>query len=56
MAIRVAINRFGRIGRQILRTALKFDKNMEIDFMAINDLADAHTLACLLNKIPYTEA
>jgi len=48
MAIRVAINGFGRIGRQILRATLKFDNNIEIDFMAINDLDNANTLAYLL--------
>jgi glyceraldehyde 3-phosphate dehydrogenase len=45
MALRVAINGFGRIGRMVLRAASK-DKN--IDFVAINDLTDAATLAHLL--------
>jgi len=45
MAIRVGINGFGRIGRNILRTALH-DK--EIDFVAVNDITDAATLAHLL--------
>jgi len=44
MALRVAINGFGRIGRMVLRAALK-DKNFE--FVAINDLTDAKTLAHL---------
>jgi len=44
MALRVAINGFGRIGRMVLRAASK-DKN--IDFVAINDLTDAATLAHL---------
>ncbi|CAH2030675.1 type I glyceraldehyde-3-phosphate dehydrogenase [Trichlorobacter ammonificans] len=44
MALRVAINGFGRIGRMVLRAALK-DKNLE--FVAINDLTDAKTLAHL---------
>jgi glyceraldehyde 3-phosphate dehydrogenase len=44
MALRVAINGFGRIGRRVLRAASK-DKNIE--FVAINDLTDAATLAHL---------
>jgi glyceraldehyde 3-phosphate dehydrogenase len=45
MAIRVGINGFGRIGRNILRAALH-DKG--IDFVAVNDITDAETLAHLL--------
>jgi glyceraldehyde 3-phosphate dehydrogenase len=45
MAVRVGINGFGRIGRNIMRAALG-DKN--IDFVAINDLTSASTLAHLL--------
>ena len=45
MAIRVGINGFGRIGRNILRAALH-DKG--IDFVAVNDITDARTLAHLL--------
>ncbi len=45
MSIRVGINGFGRIGRNILRTALH-DK--ELDFVAVNDITDAKTLAHLL--------
>ncbi|MBI5177898.1 MAG: type I glyceraldehyde-3-phosphate dehydrogenase [Nitrospinae bacterium] len=45
MAIKVAINGFGRIGRNILRAALH-DK--EIDFVAVNDLTDPKTLGHLL--------
>jgi len=45
MAIKVGINGFGRIGRNILRTALK-DSNLE--FVAVNDLTDSKTLAHLL--------
>ncbi len=45
MAIRVAINGFGRIGRNVLRASLG---NKDIEFAAINDLADAGTLAHLL--------
>ena len=45
MAVRVGINGFGRIGRNIMRAALG-DKS--IDFVAVNDLTSAHTLAHLL--------
>jgi glyceraldehyde 3-phosphate dehydrogenase len=45
MAVKVGINGFGRIGRNIMRAALG-DKN--IDFVAVNDLTNAATLAHLL--------
>ncbi|MFO7264927.1 MAG: type I glyceraldehyde-3-phosphate dehydrogenase [Limnochordales bacterium] len=45
MAVRVAINGFGRIGRTVLRVALA---DPDIEFVAINDLSDAETLAHLL--------
>jgi len=45
MAIRVGINGFGRIGRNIFRSAI--DDN-EIEFVAVNDLTDSKTLAHLL--------
>jgi glyceraldehyde 3-phosphate dehydrogenase len=45
MAIKVGINGFGRIGRNILRTALG-DK--DFDFVAVNDITDTATLAHLL--------
>jgi len=45
MAVKVGINGFGRIGRNVLRTALG-DKS--IDFVAVNDLTDTATLAHLL--------
>ena len=45
MALKVAINGFGRIGRMVFRAALK-EQNIEI--VAINDLTDARTLAHLL--------
>ena len=62
MAVKVGINGFGRIGRNVLRTALG---NPEIEFVAINDLTSPVTLAHLLkydsilgnlkNKIEATE-
>ncbi len=45
MAIRVGINGFGRIGRNIMRAALG---DTHIDFVAVNDITDAKTLAHLL--------
>ncbi|HEX2718791.1 MAG TPA: type I glyceraldehyde-3-phosphate dehydrogenase [Gemmatimonadaceae bacterium] len=46
MAIRVGINGFGRIGRQVLRAA-KMQQVADIDFVAVNDLTDTKTLAHL---------
>ena len=46
MAIRVGINGFGRIGRQVLRAA-KQQGVADIDFVAVNDLTDTNTLAHL---------
>ncbi len=45
MAVRVGINGFGRIGRNILRASLG---NKDVDFVAVNDLTSATTLAHLL--------
>jgi glyceraldehyde 3-phosphate dehydrogenase len=45
MATKVAINGFGRIGRQVLRAAL--ERKAPLEFVGINDLTDAHTLAHL---------
>ncbi|MEW5981515.1 MAG: type I glyceraldehyde-3-phosphate dehydrogenase [Acidobacteriota bacterium] len=45
MAIRVGINGFGRIGRNIMRAALE---GRELDFVAVNDITDTTTLAHLL--------
>jgi len=62
MPVKVGINGFGRIGRNIVRTALN-DK--DIQFVAVNDITDAKTLAHLLkydsvlgnlpNKVTYTD-
>jgi glyceraldehyde 3-phosphate dehydrogenase len=46
MAIRVGINGFGRIGRQVVRAA-KQQGLKELDFVAVNDLTDTKTLAHL---------
>jgi glyceraldehyde 3-phosphate dehydrogenase len=45
MAVRVGINGFGRIGRAVLRASLG---DPDLEFVAINDLTDAKTLAHLL--------
>ena len=49
MALRVAINGFGRIGRLVFK-ALQNEKNMEI--VAINDLTDSKTLALPVKATP----
>src|SRR6186997_2303691 len=46
MGIRVGINGFGRIGRQVVRAA-KLQNKSDIDFVAVNDLTDTKTLAHL---------
>ncbi|KJS80494.1 MAG: glyceraldehyde-3-phosphate dehydrogenase [Peptococcaceae bacterium BICA1-8] len=45
MSVKVGINGFGRIGRNVLRAAMKKEG---IEIVAVNDLTDAHTLAHLL--------
>jgi glyceraldehyde 3-phosphate dehydrogenase len=47
MAIRVGINGFGRIGRNVVRAA-KAMKVTELDFVVVNDITDTKTLAHLL--------
>lgn len=47
MAIKVAINGYGRIGRNILRALYESGRTDEIQVVAINDLADANTNAHL---------
>jgi glyceraldehyde 3-phosphate dehydrogenase len=46
MTVRIGINGFGRIGRSTLRAALRSDAKVEV--VAVNDVADAVTLAALL--------
>ena len=46
MSIRVGINGFGRIGRNIYRAA--YQLNPDVDVIAVNDIGDAHTFAHLL--------
>ena len=47
MAIKVAVNGFGRIGRSVLRAA-KLIRKADFDFVAINDLADPEKLSTVL--------
>jgi glyceraldehyde 3-phosphate dehydrogenase len=47
MAIRVAINGYGRIGRNVLRALYESGRNKEINIVAINDLGNADTNAHL---------
>ena len=44
MAVKVGINGFGRIGRNVVRAGLH---NSDIEFVAVNDITDTHTLAHL---------
>ena len=44
---RIAINGFGRIGRCVLRAAIERGEK-DLEFVAVNDLTDAKTLAHLL--------
>jgi glyceraldehyde 3-phosphate dehydrogenase len=46
MSIKVGINGFGRIGRNLFRAA--FEHRIDLDFVAVNDITDAATLAHLL--------
>ncbi len=46
MAVRVGINGFGRIGRNVFRAAV--DRNADIEWVALNDLVDRKTIAHLL--------
>ena len=48
MALRVAINGFGRIGRNLFRAVKQ--QGLDIDFVAVNDLTDPKTLALLLRR------
>ncbi|MBO0768862.1 MAG: type I glyceraldehyde-3-phosphate dehydrogenase [Solirubrobacterales bacterium] len=46
MAVKVGINGFGRIGRNVFRAA--FEKNADIEIVGLNDLVDPQTIAHLL--------
>jgi glyceraldehyde 3-phosphate dehydrogenase len=48
MAVRVAINGFGRIGRNILRAIVEGDRDKDVEVVAVNDLGPVETNAHLL--------
>ncbi|HHY48822.1 MAG TPA: type I glyceraldehyde-3-phosphate dehydrogenase [Alphaproteobacteria bacterium] len=48
MAVRVAINGFGRIGRNILRAIVEGDRDNDVEVVAVNDLGPVETNAHLL--------
>ncbi len=48
MTIRIAINGFGRIGRNVVRALYESGRRAEITVVAINELADAAGIAHLL--------
>ena len=48
MPVRVGINGFGRIGRNVFRAAMAREDANEIEWVAVNDLTDCRTLAHLL--------
>ena len=50
MTIRVGINGYGRIGRNMLRALYESGKNSEIEIVAVNDLGDANTNAHLTRR------
>lgn len=50
MTIKVAINGYGRIGRNVLRALYESGKNSEIEIVAVNDLGDANTNAHLTRR------
>ncbi len=50
MTIKIGINGYGRIGRNILRALYEGDKRSELTIVAVNDLADAHTNAHLTRR------
>ena len=52
MTVRVAINGFGRIGRNVVRALYESGRRAEITVVAINELADAAGMAHLL-KWPF---
>src|SRR5210317_2485618 len=47
MAIKIGINGYGRIGRNIMRAIYEYDRTDEFEVVALNDLGDAETNAHL---------
>ena len=54
MAMKVGINGYGRIGRNVLRALYEAGRQKEIQIIAINDLGDAKTNAHLTRTTPRT--
>jgi len=50
MTIKIGINGYGRIGRNILRALYEGDKRSQLEIVAVNDLADANTNAHLTRR------
>jgi glyceraldehyde 3-phosphate dehydrogenase len=50
MSIKIGINGYGRIGRNILRALYEGDKRSDLEIVAVNDLADANTNAHLTRR------
>jgi len=50
MTIKIGINGYGRIGRNILRAIFEADRSSEFDIVAVNDLADPNTNAHLTRR------
>jgi glyceraldehyde 3-phosphate dehydrogenase len=50
MTIKIGINGYGRIGRNILRAVFESGRSSEFDIVAVNDLADANTNAHLTRR------
>ncbi len=50
MAIKIGINGYGRIGRNIVRAIHELDRVSEFDVVALNDLGDANTNAHLTRR------
>ncbi|MDH3748555.1 MAG: type I glyceraldehyde-3-phosphate dehydrogenase, partial [Gammaproteobacteria bacterium] len=50
MTIKVGINGYGRIGRNMLRALYEGDKGSEIEIVAVNDLGDSYTNALLTRR------
>ena len=53
MALKIAINGFGRIGRCVLRAIYERNLQNDIEIVAINELADCETLAtcCVMTAL-----
>ena len=45
MAVKIAINGYGRIGRNILKALFESNRTNELEILAINDLGDADSTA-----------